>query len=50
MRAIWAARELARSQALGLGYAFVGMGTNQESIRQGQAAFASGKRIKWKLR
>jgi hypothetical protein len=26
------------------------MGTNQESIRQGQAAFASGKRIKWKLR
>jgi enoyl-CoA hydratase/carnithine racemase len=50
VRAIWAARELARSQALGLGYAFVGMGTNQESIRQGQAAFASGKRIKWKLR
>src|SRR5512143_694470 len=35
VRAIWAARELSRSQALGLGYAFVGMGTNQESIRQG---------------
>ena len=50
VRAIWAARELSRSQALGLGYAFVGMGTNQESIRQGQAAFASGKRITWKLR
>ena len=50
VRAIWAARELSRSQALGLGYAYVGMGTNQESIRQGQAAFASGKRIKWKLR
>jgi len=50
MRAIWAARELTRSQALSLGYAYVGMGTNQESIRQGQAAFASGKRIKWKLR
>jgi enoyl-CoA hydratase/carnithine racemase len=50
VRAIWAARELSRSQALGLGYAFVGMGTNQESIRQGQAAFASGKRIQWKLR
>jgi enoyl-CoA hydratase/carnithine racemase len=50
VRAIWAARELSRSQALGFGYAFVGMGTNQESIRQGQAAFASGKRIKWKLR
>ncbi len=50
VRAIWAAREMSRSQALGLGYAFVGMGTNQESIRQGQAVFASGKRIKWKLR
>jgi len=50
VRAIWAARELSRSQALALGYAFVGMGTNQESIRQGQAAFASGKRLKWKLR
>jgi len=50
VRALWAARELSRSQALGLGYAFVGMGTNQESIRQGQATFASGKRITWKLR
>lgn len=50
VRAIWAARELTRSQALSLGYAYVGMGTNQESIRQGQVAFASGKRVKWKLR
>ena len=50
VRAIWAARELSRSHALGLGYAFVGMGTNKESIRQGQAVFASGKRIKWRLR
>jgi enoyl-CoA hydratase/carnithine racemase len=50
VRAIWAARELSRSQALGLGYAFVSMGTNQESIRQGQAAFAAGQRVKWKLR
>ncbi len=50
VRAIWAARELSRSQALGLGYAFVGLGTNRESIQQGQATFASGKRVKWKLR
>src|SRR5262245_59212344 len=50
VRAIWAARELSRTQALGLGYAFIGLGTNQESIRQGQATFASGKRVKWKLR
>ena len=50
VRAIWAARELSRSQALSLGYAFIGLGTNQESIRQGQAAFAAGKRVQWKLR
>jgi enoyl-CoA hydratase/carnithine racemase len=50
LRAIWAARELPRPQALGLGYAFIGLGTSRESIREGQAAFASGKRIKWKLR
>ncbi len=50
VRSIWAARELSRSQVLSLGYAFVGLGTNRESIQQGQATFASGKRIKWKLR
>lgn len=50
LRAIWAARELSRSQALSLGYAFVGLGTNAESIRQGQESFAAGKRVKWKLR
>src|SRR5690348_10467180 len=36
VRAIWAGLEHTRSQALGLGYAFVAMGTNAESIRQGQ--------------
>jgi len=50
VRAIWAARELSRSQALNLGYAFIGLGTNRESIQQGQAAFAAGKRPQWKLR
>jgi len=50
LRAIWAARELTRSQALGLGYAFIGLGTNQESLRQGQEFFASGKRIQHKVR
>jgi len=40
VRAIWAARELSRSQALSLGYAFIGLGTSRESIQQGQAAFA----------
>jgi hypothetical protein len=50
LRAIWAARELPRSQALGLGYAFIGLGTNRESIQEGQKAFAGGKRLQWKLR
>ena len=50
MRAIWAARDLPRSQALGVAYTYVAMGTNAESIRQGQEAFASGKRLPWRLR
>ncbi len=50
LRSIWAARELTRTQALGMGYAFIGLGTNRESIAEGQKAFSSGKRIQWKLR
>ena len=50
VRSIWAGRELSRSQALGLGWAFIGLGTSQESIRQGQATFESGRRIEWRLR
>ena len=50
LRAIWAARELTRSQALSMAYAFVGLGTNKESIQEGQKVFASKERPKWKLR
>jgi enoyl-CoA hydratase/carnithine racemase len=50
LRATWAAHELSRSQALALGYAYVGLGTSQESIAQGQEAFASGQRVEWRLR
>ena len=50
LRAIWAARELSRSQALSMGYAYIGLGTNRESIQEGQKAFASKDRPKWKLR
>jgi enoyl-CoA hydratase/carnithine racemase len=50
VRAIWAGRELSRSQALGVAYAYVAMGTNSDSIREGQTAFASKKRPQWKLR
>ena len=50
LRALWAARDLPRSQALALGYAFVKMGTNDASIKEGQRAFESGERPKWRLR
>jgi enoyl-CoA hydratase/carnithine racemase len=50
VRAIWAALEHTRQQAIDLGYAFVAMGTNPDSIAEGQEFFASGKRTEWKLR
>jgi enoyl-CoA hydratase/carnithine racemase len=50
VRAIWGARELGHRQALRLGYAYVGLGTNQDSIAEGQKLFESGTRIDWRSR
>src|SRR5439155_589275 len=50
LRAIWTGLELSRTQALEQAYGYIAMGTNQDSIAQGQATFASGKRIEWRLR
>ena len=50
VRSIWAAREMGPSQALRLGYAYVGLGTNAESLAEGQRTFESGQRIDWRLR
>jgi enoyl-CoA hydratase/carnithine racemase len=50
IRAIWAGQEHTWQQALELAYAYVGLGTNQDSIREGQEFFASGRRIEWRLR
>jgi enoyl-CoA hydratase/carnithine racemase len=50
VRAIWSARELGQRQALRLGYAYVGLGTNQDSIAEGQKLFESGTRIDWRSR
>jgi enoyl-CoA hydratase/carnithine racemase len=50
VRAIWAAREHGHRQALRLGYAYVGLGTDQDSIAEGQKLFESGTRIDWRLR
>ena len=50
VRAIWGAREFGSRHAVHLGYAYVSMGTSQESIAEGQELFASGKRIEWRAR
>lgn len=50
LRALWAGRELSRSQALSLGYAFVGLGSDPGTLAEGQERFASGKRSEWRLR
>lgn len=50
VRAIWGAREHGQRQALRLGYAYVAMGTNDESLAEGQRFFESGRRIDWRLR
>jgi enoyl-CoA hydratase/carnithine racemase len=50
VRALWTARELSRSQALSLGYAFVGLGNQRENNDEGQELFNSGKRVEWRLR
>jgi len=50
LRAVWASREMARTQALEAGYTWVKLGTNAESLREGQESFASGERPTWRLR
>lgn len=50
VRALWTAREMGARQALRLGYAFVGLGTDAESLAEGQKLFESGTRVEWRLR
>jgi enoyl-CoA hydratase/carnithine racemase len=50
VRAIWSTRSMPQREAVRLGYAFVAIGTSQDSIAEGQQMFASGKRVEWKLR
>jgi enoyl-CoA hydratase/carnithine racemase len=50
VRATWAANDLPRKEALALGYSYIGLGTNQESIAEGQEFFSSGQRVEWRLR
>ena len=50
VRALWSTREMPQREAVRLGYAYVAMGTNQDSIAEGQQLFASGQRVNWTLR
>jgi enoyl-CoA hydratase/carnithine racemase len=50
LRTIWAAQELTRSQAVGLGNAFLTMGMSAEALAEGSAAFNSGRRMEPRLR
>jgi enoyl-CoA hydratase/carnithine racemase len=50
LKAVWAAADLGRRQALELGYAFVAMGMTPESLAEGQDRFNRGERVEWRLR
>jgi enoyl-CoA hydratase/carnithine racemase len=50
VRTLWAARELSRGQAIGLGNTFLNLGTRPDTMTEGQRAFASGQRIEPKIR
>ena len=50
LQATWTGHEQTRRQALDLAHTFVGLGSNRETLTAGQATFASGKRIEWRLR
>jgi hypothetical protein len=47
LRSLWAAREMARAQAISLAPHLVTLGNQPDAIAEGQAAFSSGQRIEW---
>lgn len=50
LRSLWAARQMARAQALAMAPHLVTLGNTPEAMAQGQAAFASGVRIEPHIR
>jgi hypothetical protein len=44
------ARELTRQQALDMGWSMIALGNQPQAREEGLRAFASGKRIPWRLR
>jgi enoyl-CoA hydratase/carnithine racemase len=50
LRTLWAARELSRGQALGLGNTLLNLGMSRAAMAEGQKIFASGRRIEPRIR
>ncbi len=50
LRSLWAARQMARAQALAMAPHLVTLGNTPEAVAEGQASFASGRRIAPHLR
>lgn len=50
LRSLWAAREMARAQALAMAPHLVTLGNQPEALAEGQAQFASGARIEPRIR
>lgn len=50
LRTLWAGRELSRRQALDLGNTFLHLGLTEESLAEGQQAFARGRRVEPRIR
>jgi len=50
LRAIWAANDLGRLQALSMAPALLTTGTRPEAMAEGQTAFNSGTRVKPRFR
>lgn len=50
VRSLWMARELSRQQALDMGWSMIALGNQPQAREEGLRAFASGKRIQWRLR
>lgn len=50
VRAAWMAQELSRSQALALADAMLALGSDPESVLEGQRLFATGGRVDYRIR
>ena len=50
LRAVWAAQDLPRRQALDASVALVAAGNTAETLAEGQQLFESGERVQWRLR